>query len=168
LKGLVKGLIVLAIGAAVGCGGGGTGILLNPFNPANLIGTWNGQWNNNTFSTTGAARMIGSSGGGNSVVMNLDLDGPVFGGGDPAAEDITGTATSNTLAVNEHTTLFGDFVLDIDSQGHITGQGLHIVSPDVSAISLNGTAIQGKMTINYSETLVAGGHAQGVLVLNKS
>lgn len=54
-----------------------------PFTPSLLAGTWEGSWRNETFNTTGAARIVASAPGDTRLNFTVDLGGNVFGCADP-------------------------------------------------------------------------------------
>jgi hypothetical protein len=58
-----------------------------PFSPNAIAGTWTGTWTNETFGSTGPAKIVAKSLAGNTkLVFTVDFGGNVFGCEDPPAE----------------------------------------------------------------------------------
>jgi hypothetical protein len=67
---------VIAVVAALA----GSASAAAPFTPKTLAGTWNGTWKNETFGSTGSAKIVAKSLAGNSKLMfSVNFGGSVFG-----------------------------------------------------------------------------------------
>ncbi len=69
-----------------------------PFSGAAYNGTYSGQWNNATFSSTGAAKIIvAANDATKSGNVRWDFDGNVLGQGNPAEENFDVTYSDDGL-----------------------------------------------------------------------
>ena len=82
--------------------------------PENLAGSYDGQWDNLTFSSSGDAA-IGISVSGSDVRLSFDMDGFVFGFVDPDIVVLHGTVQGDQIVVQETgDAVFGDVSATID------------------------------------------------------
>ena len=72
-------------------------------------GDWAGGWHNTTLDATGDTTMSVSVDGSTIV---LDVSGLVFGG-DPDAEDFTGTFDESQASLTGESAFFGEFAFDV-------------------------------------------------------
>lgn len=71
-------------------------------------GTYTGTWNNTTFSSSGAITITLSVTGNVGFSLNMDLDGNVFGNGNPPSEKFEGSFTGSPPNMFTYTSpLFG-------------------------------------------------------------
>lgn len=160
-----KSLYLLGAAVMAGCAGSGIARL---FNPVPYIGTYAGNWNNLTFSTTGSATMdVAADTTAKTASMVLDLNGNVFGGGDPPAVTMNGTYNNAQMTVSATNTLFGNMTFTVDSNGHISGSAPNVPGPNVDSITFNGTITATGANLTYLIALAGGGTANGTLVMTK-
>ena len=138
--------------------------------PAAFAGNWSGQWNNNTFSTTGPASMVVSV---NTVAQTLQatvtLGGNVLGGSAPPPQTFSGSYGGAGVTITQSSPVFGNVTATIAPDGTITGSATNIPNASISRVDFTGTATPATITINYTITFSAaagGGRATGVMVLN--
>ncbi len=145
-----------------------TNITITPAVEAGAAGNWAGTWRNNTF---------GSSGGITAVVTvdtiaqtfrgTVDVNGSVFGAGDPPAETFSGPYTTAGVTLTGTSPFFGNVVLNISSTGAITGNMTNIPGGSVSRLDLTGNATSASsITLAYT-VVVGGGTASGTVTLNR-
>lgn len=63
----------------------GPAVSATGFTPKLLAGTWSGSWKNETFGSTGPAKIVASAPGNTRLLFNVDFGGNVFGCEDPPA-----------------------------------------------------------------------------------
>lgn len=147
-RSLVASLAVLCAVPIAGCNKAKSSI---PLNPAAFLGTWSGTWTNTTFSSTGAVTIVVSEAGG-VVTVNVDMDGSVFGGGDPAAEDFTATFSGTTGTLDPKTSaVYGDVTATLNSNGSVTVNGVNIAG-QVASFTLTGTWGASQIDVNVAIT----------------
>lgn len=158
-------LIVTSILVLAGCGGAG---FLLPFDPAPLVGNYTGNWQNQTFSTTGGATMsLSTNSGAQTATMVLDLNGSVFGGADPAAVTMNGTYNDNGMTVTGTTTVFGQMTFSVNGAGVVSGSAPNVPGSTVDSMSFFGTISNSGANITYTLAMAGGGNATGTLTLTK-
>jgi hypothetical protein len=166
----VAGLVIGAIGVAVlvGCTASSTGALAG-LTVSRMAGNWAGAWNNTTFGTTGPTTLnITDNPGAQTATFVLDMDGNVFGGGDPAPFTFTANYNATTLTVSQAGTFFGDLSFTATSGGVLTGSATNLTNyPNIARVDITGTATATTVTLNYNITFTGGGTATGVLTLTK-
>ena len=145
--------------------GGGGGDLASALN-----GTWDGTWNNATFSTLGSTHaVISVNTTAHTFSATLTLGGNVFGGSAPAPVSFTGTySTSTGVSFSGHDALFGDITFTITPAGAISGSATNVPSSNVSSVSFTGTATSTSITVNYTIQLKPSGTATGTLTMTKT
>gem|GEM_PF-1262227 len=166
---------LLAALILAGCGGGGGGGTTTgggtPLNPVPFVGTYTGQWNNTTFGSSGASTMvIGADTGASTLTMSLDLDGNVFGGANPPADNLTGTYTTTQAVINGVSPVFGNLSFTIDAAGNFNGGSNDVPGTSVQSITYTGTITSTAVNLNYVITFEAGaggGTAVGTLQMTK-
>lgn len=135
-----------------------------PFDPTAFLGTWSGTWTNTTFSSTGAVSLVVAENGG-VVTFTLDMDGNVFGGSDPAAEDFTASFSGSTATLDAKTsTVYGDVTGTLNSNGSVTIHGVNI-NGQVASFTLtgswSGTQITANVSITFDNASTAAGNEIG-------
>lgn len=132
---------------ATACSGGGGATL----DPAAMDGAWSGDWENTTFSSTGAASLtLDVDTEAATVDASLDLDGNVFGGLDPDPLEFDGTYDEGGMEITATTVLFGDFTLTISADGDVSGGGTPEASTSVWGLSFDGTATESSIDLDYT------------------
>ncbi|HEB54349.1 MAG TPA: hypothetical protein ENI87_13940 [bacterium] len=157
-------LAALAISACSSSGGGGA----TPLTPATYVGTWSGTWTNTTFASTGAVNVTVTESGG-QLTFAFDMDGNVFGGSNPPAENFTATINTNdaTLAATTSST-YGTVTAKLNGDGSFTINGTAIPG-SVDTFSLTGTWNATTITANVTITFDGGttAPANGTATLTK-
>ncbi len=137
---------------------------------AALAGNWSGQWNNNTFSTTGPASMaVSVNTAAQTFQATITLGGNVFGGSAPPPQTFSGSYGASGITFTQSSPVFGNVTATIGPDGTITGSATNVPSASVSRVDFTGTATATTITINYTITFTpgaGGGQATGVMILN--
>jgi hypothetical protein len=138
---------------------------------ASFAGVWQGAWSNTTFATGGAVSLSLEFDLPNQrVTGTLDLDGSVFGLGDPPAETLTGTLTPDGIVFAGTSVALGNYRLELDSGCSLTGTLTGLPSIDLYSLDLAGTIATGEISIAYTIYFSAsggGGTANGTLLLTR-
>ena len=153
---------LMVIGAIAGCSAV-AGAQLN-------LGTFEGQWDNTTFGSTGAAFMLVESLGGADLSITVDLDGFVFGMGDPDPFTITGTVGAGGFVADPFgDPLFGTMSGGVDLAGNVAIDLAGAGAGAFDLVTLRGTAAGDLVHIEYEifEFVGAGPFAVGVLHLDR-
>lgn len=141
-------------------GGGGT------FDPAAFVGTWSGTWTNTTFSSTGAVSVVITQ-AGSDLGFSVDLDGNVFGGANPAAENFTASFdTSRATLASTTSAVYGDVTATLNANGSITINGTNI-NGQVASFTLTGDFDATQMTCNVAITFDTNATAAATGTLTK-
>ncbi|MEA3403279.1 MAG: hypothetical protein U9R79_18700 [Armatimonadota bacterium] len=176
-------LLTVAVTAAlvlVGCGGDG---LVQPpdggangdggdgaadFDAASYDGTWAGNWENQTFSSTGSASAeIDVDEAGGTVDITLDLGGNVLGGSDPAPINLSGTFDDTGFSLDQNVAVLGDLSITIDADGNIAGSATNLPSAGIERVDFTGTRSGDTMTVSYTVTFAGdSATATGTLTLD--
>lgn len=137
--------------------------------PQDYAGAWIGTWTNTTFSSTGSASLTISVDTGESTAeMELDLNGNVFGGADPAAVTFSGPYTASALTVSGTNALFGPTTFTFSSSGAITGMATPAASADVNTVEFTGTGTPTAINIAYTiRTSASAVFATGTLTFTR-
>ncbi|MBL8087162.1 MAG: hypothetical protein JNM85_03710 [Chthonomonas sp.] len=166
---------ILALAALIGCGGGGGGTSGGGggtvLDPTPFIGSWTGNWNNLTYSTTGPASMtFGANTTTKAANWTMDLDGNVFGGPNPPADNLVGSYTDSALSVTGSSPTFGTLSFTVDKNGNVTGGSTTVPGGFVQSITYSGTITPTSMNLTYVITFVnpAIAPANGTLIMTKS
>ncbi len=143
------------------------------FSPTNIVGTWNGTWNNVTFGTSGTVTVVITVDvPSRTAQINLTLTGSVFGGSAPAPETYTATYSPVGLSLDTPSAFAGTLTATINNGGVITGQATPPAGSPVAQVTFFGYLSQAKtMNLAYQVTLAAaagGGQAGGFATLTKS
>ncbi len=115
------------------------------------IGDFEGQWNNTTFGSSGAASMSVESLGGANISVTVDLDGSVFGQGDPDPLVLTGSmgATGFVLDPLVGDPTFGSMSGGVDGAGAISIDLVDAAGGFFDLVTLRGSAVGDVIHINY-------------------
>jgi hypothetical protein len=141
-----------------------------PAGPADFAGNYVGQWVNNTFGSTGPARMtITVDEAARTIRLVLDLDGNVFGGADPPPQTIDGTFVPGGNAIfASNTPVFGTVNMIVTPAGVLTGTFTNLPNPGITRVELTGTVTPQTIVIDYTVIFVAGPPATGRITLNRT
>jgi hypothetical protein len=133
---------------------------------ASAVGSWSGSWHNTTYTTTGTATMtITQDTTSKTVTMVLTLNGPVFGGGPPGPQTITGSYTDTAVSVSTTTPLFNGITMSVNNMGSVSGTA-HPASFD--SVTFSGSLTSASMSLNYTIYQPAGvQYAVGTLAMTK-
>ncbi len=150
---------LIAIGAIAGSSAA-AGAQLN-------LGTFEGQWDNLTFDSTGAASMLVESLGGADISITIDLDGNVFGGEDPDPFVITGTVGGAGFVADPfNDPEFGTMSGGVDLAGNVAIDLANAGGGFFSLVTLRGVAAGDSIDIDYEIFTPASGDPFAVGELN--
>ena len=121
------------------------------------FGMYEGQWDNTTFGSSGAASLLIEDLGGGDVQMTADLDGFVFGIGDPDAVVVLGTLMGDIFSMTPISSpTFGDVTGGVDEMGNLSFDLVDAAMGDFSLVTLRGTAIGDSIQADYEIFTQAG------------
>jgi hypothetical protein len=133
-----------------------------------FAGDWEGQWINQTFGSSGAARGTVSIDPDGTASLFIDLDGFVFGIVDPPAKTYEGTYSSEGAHFEKDgDDLFGNVQIDVDSNGTMTVNGEMVPVEGVASFSASGTLTETSLNLDYLVQFPGGGEANGVIEMSK-
>ena len=148
-----------AIGIAALAGSAALGQTFN-------LGLYDGQWDNNTFGSTGSAALTIEYMGGGVLSGTLDLGGFVFGQGDPDPVSFTAMLAGDAVTLDPFSNdTYGDVSGGIDDMGNLS---IDLVNPAFgvfSLVELRGTAIGDSIQFDYEIFDAAGPFAVGEINL---
>lgn len=129
-----------------------------------------GMWNNDTFGSSGAINVdvetdFTAKGSSGTFTIILDIDGNVFGLGDPDPITITGSISPDgTISIESESELFGDVEFELDDFGNFT----LTANNALGEIVFEGAFSPVHMALDY--TINVGGQvfATGTAYLNKT
>ncbi len=131
-----------------------------------VAGTYEGEWRNLTFGSSGAAAATLVVSGDNLVVV-FDLDGQVFGASDPDPEDITlPLADLGTGVVEGESPLFGPFTLTVTADG-FTLEASAVPAAGIASMTVVGTIEGATIAGTYEIAFEGGGGANGEFELTR-
>lgn len=139
------------------------------FTIVDMVGTYDGSWDNFTFGSTGpATTAITINQGARTVSMTIDLDGNVFGGSNPPPETITGPYGTHGFSVSGSSAIFGDMTLEVDTLGRLEGVGLNVPNAGIDRVYFSGTASPDTIAMDYLIIFAGGGGtAEGTLTMTR-
>lgn len=115
------------------------------------LGSFEGQWDNTTFGSSGGAFLLVESLGGADVSLTIDLDGFVFGQGDPDPFVITGTVGPTGFEVDPFDSpTFGEMTGGVDEFGVVAIDLTDAADGAFSLVTLRGTAVGDSVELDYS------------------
>jgi hypothetical protein len=167
-------LKTLSIAAAVAlsallsaCGPAGGNLVVADFNNANF----NGTWNNTTYGSNGAstASMVVDD-MAQTVALTLDLNGGVFGMGDPPSEMFTGNYSSTGYALTGTSSFFGTLTINVTPAGVLSGSATGSAGGTRGNTALTGTVTATTISVSYSipdSSAPGGGPITGTISLTK-
>lgn len=134
-----------------------------------LAGVWSGAWANTTFGSSGGATMtVTADTLAQTFEATVDLNGSVFGSGDPAPQVFSGSYAGGGADLTITSALFGNLSLQVTSAGQISGSATNIPGGGIARIDFTGTWTATAINIAYTITFVGGGGtAAGTLVFTK-
>lgn len=134
-----------------------------------FAGTWQGQWQNNTFSTSGPASATADVQADGTVSATIDLGGSVFGLLDPPPQTVTSTYNNDGVVFEETGTLIGDIKVTLTRTGENTGsisiQVTNIPISGINSLTASGTINLNSLHLDYTINFSDGSSANGVLDL---
>jgi hypothetical protein len=144
-------------------------VKLTPAHVALASGNWNGTWRNTTFGSTGTVTAVVS---GDTVAqtarITLDVNGNVFGAGDPAAETFNGTYTPGQGAtITQTSARFGNVSLTFTAGGTFTGTCTNVPVAGISRFDFTGSMTTSTANLTYTVTFTSGATAVGTATLTK-
>lgn len=133
-------------------------------------GNWAGSWRNTTFGTTGTmTATLTANTIAQTMQIVLDVNGNVFGAGDPPPDTFTGSYTPGATGTLTGTSpRFGTVSVTLSSTGTFTGSCTNIPVAGVSRMDFNGSFAGATASITYTITFTSGGTAVGTATLTRS
>jgi hypothetical protein len=132
-------------------------------------GAWQGEWQNTTYATGGAATLTLAFDLPNQAVTGtLDLDGSVFGLGDPPPQTLTGTLTPGGIVLEGLSPVFGQYRIETDGLCRVQGSLANLPNPNIYSVELEGSATTSEISVAYTIYFSAaggGGTANGTITL---
>ncbi len=160
---IVAAVAPLLMGCGGSCSSAGTGIAVQ-----DAAGTWDGTWDNNTFSSTGPASFaITVDTGAQTASITVTLGGSAFGTVAPPPTTLTGPYTGSGFVLNQAGTPYGDLEVSWTPQGTITGNLTNLPAAGISRVDFNGTANAGSIALNYTVRFTDSSTATGTLNLSR-
>jgi hypothetical protein len=101
------------------------------------------------------------------MTWTIAVQGNVFGGPAPPPETFIGTVTAAGITLSGRSVTFGNLLLNIDTNGGVSGSGTNVNSPNVSRFDFSGTWTKAGFNLTYIATLTAGGTASGSFSMSK-
>lgn len=142
----------------------GVGLCVHDF-----VGSWQGQWVNNTFSTQGNVSMTVTLNGQNNqeAAYSIDIDGNVFGI-DPAPLSGTAPLYCTPFSTDMITIVGGgDNSYTFDNAGNVTGSTTNIPFPGIDSVDVSGTINRQNIILNYTVNFTFDASAEGLVTLSK-
>ena len=133
-----------------------------------FVGSYTGTWTNTTFDSTGPVTMdIQADADAGTFAVVIDLDGSVFGAGDPEPFTFEGGFTADGGATSGSSPVLGSFTFTIDGQGEWQLNAPDVPDTRVAAFTVSGTAQGGAVNATYAVIFEAGGGADGTFVAQR-
>ena len=145
-------------------------IAMTPAIAAGFVGNWSGQWADSTFATSGSTTMtlsvdtIAQTG-----QLSIDLNGGVYGAGNPPAESVSGSyTTTGGGTFTKTSTFYGNISFTISPTGQISGSAVSPpVNTSISRTDFAGTITSSSMNLSYTVRFTSGSTAVGTVTLTK-
>jgi hypothetical protein len=146
-------------------------VATSPDLAAAFAGQWTGHWHNATFGTSGNATLtLTPDLPAQSVEAVIDLDGNVFGAGDPPPQTLIGAFTERGLIFKGTSPLLGTYAVSADGLCSVSGQLTDLPNPLIASVHFEGTATTTAIALTYTIDFTpagGGGTATGTLTLSK-
>lgn len=135
---------------ASGAGGGGS------FVASRFVGLWVGTWTNLTLNTSGPARLAVES-DGDVLAGTIDLDGDVFGAGDPPAQTFVASIGGGTAVLPTQTSnVFGQVGGQLTADGNLTASISDVPPGLVRQVDIVGVWLSTSLEIDATLTYASG------------
>lgn len=165
---LLTAIMTLGGAVLVGCGGNMQLGETNGFDFSAYAGNWTGTWQSLDRSRQGAATVVVTLNQiAGTFTVDLDLEGEVFPGTDPAPVSFQGTYSDDGGAASAEDTSLGDLQLTVGSGGNIAGNFSRVPHAAVRRIDFGGRIMNGQLLIQFTAILADGGLAYGNVTLRK-
>jgi hypothetical protein len=144
-------------------------IAMTPSAMARMAGNWSGTWSNTTFGSSGGVTMqVTVDTLAQTARVVLDVNGSVFGAGDPPAETINGSyAESGNATATLTSAVLGTISVTVTPAGQVTVVCTGIPNPGISRVNFTGTVAGNAMNLAYVITFAGGTTANGAVGLTK-
>lgn len=137
-------------------------ILAQNFDPDSLVGTYEGQWFNDTFGSSGDATLVVTFDANNSTMQFvLDLDGFVGGMSDPDPRTLNGTYDNSGATIDSTGGSEGDLHLTWGADGVIDYLVTNITTPGFTTQGGTGTGNSSSIIMDYFVEFSTGDSAFG-------
>jgi hypothetical protein len=146
-----------------------TDVKMTPARVAQGAGNWSGTWHNTTFGSSGTMTVAVS---GDTIAqtarLTVDVNGNVFGAGDPPSETFNGSYTPGQGGtVNQTSTRFGNVSVTFNPNGSFTGTCTNIPASGISRFDFTGSMTTSTMNLTYTVTFTSGAPATGTATLTR-
>lgn len=141
---------------------------LTPSLAASGAGSWSGSWRNTTFGTTGGMTMqLSVDTVAQTMQLVLDVNGGVFGAGDPPSETFTGAYSEAGTTLTRTSSLLGTVTATVTPAGQLTGSATSVPTAGISRVDFAGTVAARSIAITYTVTFTGGSTATGTATLTR-
>jgi len=146
-----------------------TDVKLTPSLAAQGSGNWSGTWRNTTFlSNSTLTAVVTADTVAQTMRVVLDVNGSVFGAGDPPAETFTGTYTPGSGGtITQTSARFGNVSITFNPNGSFTGACTNIPVAGIARFDFTGTMTTSTANLSYTVTFTNGTTAVGTATLTK-
>ena len=143
-------------------------VAIMPAIVSGFAGTWTGSWTNTTFGSTGTTTMtVTPDTPAETMSITFDMNGGVFGAGDPPAETQTIPYTTTGGGYTGTSAFFGKVTLSGTPTGMLTGTVTEIPGGTISKVDLTGMITPQTLTGTAVITFATGATANGTMTLTK-
>jgi len=136
-----------------------------------MAGTWQGQWKNTTFGSSGASKATVIVNEDGTASFTIDIDGMVFGMVNPDPKTFRGNFNDKGIVITQKDDLFGDVTITIvktgESEATVNVKSENITTPGIKSMTANGTLDAEKIHMDYEVQFTAGNPAKGVFDMTK-
>lgn len=113
-----------------------------------------GSWNNSTFGTSGTIEVSAVTDDMDNVILTLNINGNVFGQGDPLPVSLNGVSDSDGIVFSKmDDPFFGDMLLRFDFDGQITVSFENIPAAGIGMLEATGQFQNGDEELNLDYTI---------------
>lgn len=141
---------------------------VGPFPVASALGTYTGNWTNQTFGSTGPVSFQVADTSPGVVTMTITLGGNVFGGPPPPPITMTGSVNAQgVITLSGGSANFGTVNGTLGIDGQFTGTITNIPGGFVTSVTFNGTVSGGVFNVGYTVNFSSGQPATGTMVATR-
>ena len=138
------------------------------FDATQYVGTYSGNWVNNTFQSVGTGTVtISINPNTNTATAQIAVTGNVLGSGVAPSSPST-TYGPNGATFNDTHNVMGTVSASIDADGQIVASGTNVPAAGILRWDATGTASPSQIVLNFTVTFNAGTPANGTITLNRN